>query len=74
MRGGDGLELLVGFREGDKEAAFAPCPAFEQELQPERRLAGSGCAFHKIEPARHQTAAHYVVETGDAGRKPQTLR
>ena len=73
MRGGDRLELLVGFREGDEEAAFAPGPALEQELQTERCLAGSGCAFHKVEPARRQTAAHYVVETGDAGRKPQIL-
>lgn len=73
MRGGDSFQLLVSFREGDKEAALTPRPTFEQKLQPKGCLARPRDALHQVKPTGHQTTTQYRVKAGNAGRNPRRL-
>jgi hypothetical protein len=50
------------FRQRDVENLFTPAHTFQQELQREGRLAGSGIALDQIKAVTRQAARQNIVE------------
>jgi len=67
VRLGDAGQFRAGFRQGHVEHPLALARAFHQELQRDRGLARTGCAFHDIEAVAGESAGEYVVQAVDAG-------
>ena len=65
VRLGDGADLVRRFRQCDVERRFSLARAFKKEVEAECRLARSGVALYKIEPASRETAREYVIEAGN---------
>ena len=63
------LELERRFGQRDEEDPLPCLYSGKQELQTERRLAGSGVSFDRVKPGFGQATMQNVIETGDAGGK-----
>ena len=57
MKSGDVDQLVPALAEGDVKAALALTLAFEQELQPQRRLASAGLALDQVNAVGGESAA-----------------
>ena len=74
MRSRAGPQFVLGFGEGDIEAALAQLCPFEQEAEGHGGLPGARAAFQEKDPAGGQAAQENIVETRDTrpgfGRHP----
>jgi hypothetical protein len=59
---GDFFDFLLAFGQRDVQHGLALLHAFEQELQGQRRLAGSRLAFDQVQPVADETAAQDLVQ------------
>ena len=65
-----GLQLFLRFGERDVQATLPEADALKQELQRERRLAGSGITFDEVQVIAWQTTAEDDIETFTRGADP----
>jgi hypothetical protein len=70
VRRRDALDHAVRLRQAHEQAGLAAPRALEQELQPERGLAGPGAPLDQVDAVLGQAAQQDLVEPGDAGRHP----
>ena len=63
-------DLVRRILDGDVETRFAAPDPFAQELEGERRLAGSRRPDDQVGPVRHEAPLQHLVDLGNAERHP----